>query len=70
MLFWLSKPRSFKVFISFVEVSSTISESAIVALADILKDQDMDIKPIGLLAFMVFYSMSGKTKVAQRSIKN
>ena len=70
MLFWWSKPRSFKKFISFLKVSSMVSETVMLALAEILKDHDMGIKQIGLLVFMVLYSMSGKTKVAQRRIKN
>ena len=47
-----------------------VSETVMLALADILKDHDMGIKQIGLLVFMVLCSMSGKTKVTQRRIKN
>ena len=60
----------FKDFISFVEVSPTASETAMEALAERLKEQDMDIKQIHLLVFMVPNSMSGKPKVIQQRIKN
>ena len=53
-----------------MEVSPTASETAVAALAEILSDQDMHIKQIRLLVFMVPNSMSGKTKVVRRRIKN
>ena len=60
----------FKGLILFVEVSSMASETVMAALAKILKYQDMDIKQISLLLFMVPNSTSGKTKVVQQRIKS
>ena len=52
-------------FISFVKFLLPPSETSMAAFADILKDQDMGIKQIRLLVFMLSNSMSCKTKVVQ-----
>ena len=59
-----------KDFISFVEVSPTTSETAMAVLAEILKHQDMSIKQMRLLVFVLLNSMFGKIKVVQRHIRN
>ena len=69
-LFWWSKQTIFMDFISFVKFLLRPSETSMAVFADILKDQDMGIKQIRLLVFMLSNSMPCKTKVVQAGTKH
>ena len=57
-------------FISFAKCLLRPLETSMAVFADILKDQDMGIKQIRLLVFMLSNSMSCKTKVVQAGTKH